>query len=76
MAAGALDLGEHRLPADARGGDDLEGVLAAQAQAQVDRAHLDLAHSVIHSPVTGTVISLPSKLSFRMHDGRSVTGAL
>ena len=29
----------------------------AQARAQLDRARLDLAHSVIHSPVDGTVIS-------------------
>jgi HlyD family secretion protein len=28
-----------------------------QAQAQLERTRLDLAHSVIHSPVTGTVIS-------------------
>jgi HlyD family secretion protein len=29
----------------------------AQARAQLDRARLDLAHSIIHSPVSGTVIS-------------------
>src|SRR4051794_6589947 len=28
-----------------------------QAQAQLARAHLDLDHSVVHAPVTGTVIS-------------------
>ncbi len=28
-----------------------------QAKAQTERARLDLAHSIIHSPVTGTVIS-------------------
>jgi HlyD family secretion protein len=37
----------------------LDGSQAAvlQAQAQVARAHLDLEHSVVHAPVTGTVIS-------------------
>lgn len=37
----------------------LEAAQAAilQAKAQTERARLDLAHSIIHSPVTGTVIS-------------------
>jgi HlyD family secretion protein len=36
---------------------DAAGAAVLQAQAQVARAHLDLDHSVIHAPVTGTVIS-------------------